>query len=554
MDWNSPTTKKHITEAKAQGCELIGSGRNAQYRTYRLSCGHEQEVTTSEIRKGNFRCQICVYNRRQAEAKAQGCKLINSGRTPSYRIYLLPCGHKQEIHISQMSSGGFRCRTCLDKSYIQEAKKRGSELLGPGSTRHHRLYRLVCGHEQLVTLHNMRKGDFSCRTCIDNRLKEEAESQDCKLLGAGRNASNRLYMLPCGHEVDIGTRHMRTGNFRCQNCFNERLTLEAAAQGSILLGPGSSAHHRTYRLQCGHEQQIRVVKMRHGRFQCQICLDLKWAEEAQAYDCKLLGPAKDSRYRTYRLPCGHKKEISTGGMRIGAFLCNICFESKIVEEASSQGCVLLGPGKDNNSRNYRLSCGHEQSVRLENIRNGIFRCNTCLDEKIQSEARAQGCQVLGSAKHTAYRTYRLPCGHVQEVQVTHIRNGSFSCQVCEDWAFTQPSQAYLLHIKVGPDEWLKLGFAKNVDFRVSQYGLPSDAVVSILKTKPFDTGKEAQAFEKSLHEKHQRKRLKAAEMADFHSKSGQTECYPVIMVDRLMAGFADITPNKTRFLNTTGKL
>ena len=112
-----------------------------------------------------------------------------------------------------------------------------------------------------------------------------------------------------------------------------------------------------------------------------------------------------------------------------------------------------------------------------------------------------------------------------------------SSQICEDWAFTQPSQAYLLHIKVGPDEWLKLGYAKNVDYRISKYGLPSDAGVSVLVTKPFDTGQEAQAFEQSLHKKHQRKRLKASDMADFHTKSGQTECYPVLMVHRLIAEF-----------------
>jgi hypothetical protein len=118
-----------------------------------------------------------------------------------------------------------------------------------------------------------------------------------------------------------------------------------------------------------------------------------------------------------------------------------------------------------------------------------------------------------------------------------MRFGSFLCHTCEDYFYTLPSNAYLLHIKVGPDEWLKLGYARNVDFRISKYGLPSEAEVSALVTKPFDTGKEAQEFERSLHKRYKRKRLKPADMADFHTKSGQTECYPVIMVDRLMAEF-----------------
>ena len=90
---------------------------------------------------------------------------------------------------------------------------------------------------------------------------------------------------------------------------------------------------------------------------------------------------------------------------------------------------------------------------------------------------------------------------------------------------------------MGPDEWLKLGYAKNIDFRTSRYGLPSDAEVSVLASRPFDTGKEAQEFEQSLHTKYSRKRLSADEMAIFHSQSGQTECYPVQMVETLIAEF-----------------
>jgi hypothetical protein len=88
---------------------------------------------------------------------------------------------------------------------------------------------------------------------------------------------------------------------------------------------------------------------------------------------------------------------------------------------------------------------------------------------------------------------------------------------------------------VGADEWLKLGFAKNIDFRVSQYKLPSEAEVSVLATLPFDTGKEAIEFEKSLHTKYRRKRLRVKDMLAFHAGSGATECYPLTMVEKLMS-------------------
>jgi hypothetical protein len=118
-----------------------------------------------------------------------------------------------------------------------------------------------------------------------------------------------------------------------------------------------------------------------------------------------------------------------------------------------------------------------------------------------------------------------------------MRNGNFRCQTCEEYFYTLPSQAYLLHIKVGADEWLKLGYAKDLDFRISQYKLPSAAEVAVLTTLPFDTGKEAQLFEKAIHTIHRRKRLRVKDMLEFHRGSGATECYSVKMVETLLAEF-----------------
>ena len=47
-------------------------------------------------------------------------------------------------------------------------------------------------------------------------------------------------------------------------------------------------------------------------------------------------------------------------------------------------------------------------------------------------------------------------------------------------------------------------------------------------------GKEALEFEQSLHKKHKRKRLRAKDMLTFHTGSGASECYPLIMVEKLM--------------------
>ena len=54
MDWDSPTTKKHIAEAKAQGCELVGAAEKVAERIFRLPCGHQQVIATSHMRDANF--------------------------------------------------------------------------------------------------------------------------------------------------------------------------------------------------------------------------------------------------------------------------------------------------------------------------------------------------------------------------------------------------------------------------------------------------------------------------------------------------------------------
>ena len=57
---------------------------------------------------------------------------------------------------------------------------------------------------------------------------------------------------------------------------------EAKATGLKLLGAGRNAFYRTYRFDmCGHEQEIRVDKVRQGKdFKCNQCLADKLNEEA----------------------------------------------------------------------------------------------------------------------------------------------------------------------------------------------------------------------------------------------------------------------------------
>jgi hypothetical protein len=484
MDWQSETTKKHIKEAEVQGCKLLDAGKDRRYRLYALPCGHRQEVGLGNMRVGNFNCHDCLTKKHMKEAEAHGCKLLGAGRSSNYRIYRLSCGHEQEVDAGMMRKGVFKCRPCLDQRLVAEAKAQSCKLLRDGTRKASRIYRLSCGHEQEISLQSMRNGGFKCGQCLDHKLEAEAAARDCELVGIGRNASYKTYQLPCRHK-----------------------------------------------------QEMQTGAMRLGKFECRICLDQKLKAEAKAQKCKLLRDGSRKGCRFYELPCRHEQEVDMGCMRVGRFKCQTCFDQSLKLEAEAQGCKLLGDGRNTQIRNYLLSCGHEQEVFTTMMRTGEFQCSSCTERTHAVEAEAHNCELLGAApeRGTHYRTYRLSCGHERAISLQNMRLGDFLCQTCEETSRTLPSNVYLLHIKVDSDEWLKLGFAKIVDTRVSKYGLPQGAVVTTVYSLPFDTGNEAHAVEADIHKRYKRKRLTKKQMEVFHAKSGFNECYPLTMLDTLLA-------------------
>ncbi|MCP5122905.1 MAG: hypothetical protein H6984_10600 [Pseudomonadales bacterium] len=534
-----------MEEAEAQGCKLLRAGRSARYRLYSLPCGHDQEVELAKIRIGAFRCNVCLIEKLNREAEAQGCKLVGAGKKKDYCLYLPPCGHVLEVTAGNMRKGYFKCNTCLVERLEREAEAQGCKLLGAGKDANHRLYALACGHERELTTSNMRKGGFRCSICMADNQKRKADALGCKLLGVGKAANSHLYSLKCGHTLEIHSANMRKGGFRCSICFNEKVQKEAETLGCKLLGAGKSCHYRLYRLPCGHRQQMQMSAIRKNSFRCSICLEDKLKREAEAQGCKLLGAGKSAPYRLYRLPCGHRQQVQMGAMREGNFLCSICLEDKLKREAEAQGCKLLGAGKDIKFRLYALPCGHDLEVRVASMRDGSFKCSVCFKVKLEREAEAQGCKLLGAGTHANNRLYMLPCGHKQEIGVGNLRKGGFLCQICEETSRTLPSNVYLFRIKVDSDEWLKLGYAKSLDSRAAKYGLPESAQITTICSLPFDTGNEAHAVEAGIHKRYRRKRLTQKQMRDFHTVGGFNECYPVTMLETLLAELETVKRSRT---------
>jgi hypothetical protein len=367
---------------------------------------------------------------------------------------------------------------------------------------------------------------------------KEAAAVGLTLIGVGRNKACRTFRFnKCGHEEQIDLSGVRRDCFRCGQCFQIKLKKEAKDVGLTLIGEGRNKIYRTYRFNdCKHEKEIEPKKVRNNQFRCNQCLQIKLKKEAKDIGLTLIGEGSKAGYKTYRFnECRHEQEIKTSHVRNNQFRCNQCLQIKLKKEAKDVGLTLIGEGRNKIYRTYRFNeCRHEQEIGIDKVRNNKFRCNQCLQIKLKKEAKDVGLTLIGEGSKARYKTYRFnECRHEQEIRADGVRNNNFLCNICEETSRDLPSKVYLLKIQSGSFIWLKLGYAKQISFRIKRYKLPEDAKVRRLKVIDFDTGREAHRYESSLHKKYIRKRLPIKKMKKYH-KDGFNECYPLEMLDKLL--------------------
>ena len=366
----------------------------------------------------------------------------------------------------------------------------------------------------------------------------EAIAAGVVLVGAGRTALEREYRFePCMHVKSISTSSVRVGGKRkCPICAEAEFHQEAELHGCFLVGDALKAGSRRYRFKdCGHEQECRIDDIRKKKSQCKKCKERVWTDEGKEKGLKYLGKGSHGDNKLYQFyECNHQQEITPNAVRDGRFTCSECKILQHISEAKRVGLTIIGKGKNKFYKRYKFDfCGHEQELQHSAVQRGVLNCRKCLHLKIEQEANQAGLKIVGDSK-TLYKIYEFnQCGHQQEIRVDQVRTGYFECRICQLSSLDEPSTVYLLHIKNGADEWLKLGYTKNVKSRIKQYGLLPNSEIKTIITKYFDTGREANLYERSLHLKYKKYRLKSREMKVFHTVSGFNECYPLIITQHL---------------------
>lgn len=290
----------------------------------------------------------------------------------------------------------------------------------------------------------------------------------------------------------------------------------------------------------------------------------KHVQEAKNVGCILLGLAianRSAAYRSYKLPCGCVKDIQTGSVRAGVVFCKKCDTDKRsnieqldwsapstikhAAEAATFGFTLVGVGDNFSTRSYKAPCGHVVVTHTAHMRKGKAACMKCRKKdtlmRYAKKAEKQGCLLLGAGNTPITHSYKLPCGHVRELQVKAF-DSDVRCVICEETYASQPSFLYLLKMRSGTFTWVKCGYSKNLEVRVQQYGLPTGTEIETVAKIKVETGAVAKKVEKQLHSKFNGYRIASEDMKAFHTKGGHTECYPVSVLPRLTKDLRRLAP------------
>jgi hypothetical protein len=444
------------------------------------------------------------------------------------------------------------------EKHIAAAKAVGLILLGKAKTKNKnkKHYQFEhCKHVQDIGIKEVAENRFKCQTCFQIELATRAEAQGLILIGAGRNAAHRKYQFQdCNHTQEITTSNVDKGkpHFSCASCRQRKLLDEASKAGVILRGPGSSFHHRTYTiLKCGHTLNLKTQSVREQNPVCKICREKRFICEAEQVGLTLLGEAssaldvsiKMSNYRLYRInECGHEQNFKLSHVREGNYSCDTCKVGDIVQRAYKSGWKYIKKNKATGLHIVQcLTARHSAEIETGRLGHGKIQCVDCFEDRLRIEADLMKLTFLGEADRSLfdanYRHYSCNrCQNHMALRIDHVKQGSFLCEYCDDSHLDFPSNVYLLHITTEEFDWLKLGYAKDITSRIKGYGLSDECSVIILKALPYDTGRSAKRKELSIHAKYKSEyRLDQNYMKQFHKLNGFTECYRIDAKKLLLA-------------------
>lgn len=290
--------------------------------------------------------------------------------------------------------------------------------------------------------------------------------------------------------------------------------------------PNVNAYLKT---DCGHTCWLQPTHVRCDTFSCKTCVDKRLFEYISKIGCNFL--SQKGNNCTILKPCGHVSTITKPSIsNCKLAYCNDCLAAERDAIASEKGYSILDV-KGKHSLIKFKNCSHTKNLLTSQLLRGNAVCRDCQEDNYRKSTELVGLTIISGTIRRgtgSYRRFKLPCGHEKELRTDHARDGVWACSDCGDGYLTKKSNVYLLKIRIGDEEWLKLGFAQDVDLRVLNYKLVKGAQVEKLIITPFDNGFLARECEMGLHKKYKKDRILKQEMKQFMD-NGHSECYPLAL-------------------------
>ena len=343
-------------------------------------------------------------------------------------------------------------------------------------------------------------------------------------------------------------------------------------------------------IECGCRKHVGITDLKNKTVTCDSCSFHKMKEVAKTVDLELISLIENDNHRNlYKFKdCGHIRKIRRDAVVSGFFKCNECYEneisalvldsnytmecdfkdftykaspykckscgfienktfSAIKSKAACLNCIKLNLQNhllDNNIElvtefnavysDYKLPCGHIQSIQKHKMLSGAYRCRQCHKDELL--VLAKNCELtLDINDRKDHRYYcKLKCGCSQYVKGDELRRGRVYCKTHDRTRMSSPSLVYLLEIESKGFIFLKLGFSLDLDKRIVGYKLAEGSRAVKLAEIKTKNGFIANKLENSVHDKFTTHNLDKSLMLNYMI-SGYTECYPFTLKDEILA-------------------
>lgn len=245
------------------------------------ACGLVQRTAISYVSEGKFNCYGCLIQRHFDEASHHGLELVGPSLSGDVkrRHYRFQCGHTRDISTGDVRNGNFSCTECRSEALQSHLDHYGFDLLGrpdqsicSDPTQFYHVRYKACGHMRIVTQQNLfDRSVGDCSICYEEALqKTYGDKLGIDILECVAGTKRKIRFRECGHEKVVGLSNMKADHFECSICKVDNWKKEASNVDLTYLGLGSGKKHR-YRALCGHEILLKPSTVRVGHWTCRTC-------------------------------------------------------------------------------------------------------------------------------------------------------------------------------------------------------------------------------------------------------------------------------------------